>query len=420
VTAEARLGEGERGSAPSEVVGNSAIWGGSEAPHLPDAVLAVALAAVGLVDLWVDFDNSTHYGPDASAAVVVVIASLALAWRRRYPFQSLCVAAAVITVPELVGTLTFTLWGHFLPLLVAAYSVARRCGHRLAWAGAAIVGVTIAVVLIRVPASGGIGNIPFAVVPLAAVMVTGRVLRHRHSRTVELAAHARSLEVDRAADVAAALAEERSRIARELHDVVAHCVSVMVVQAGAAEALLAQSPEQARTPLEEVQKTGQQAISELTRMLGLLRGTPHAPSDLDARFEPQPGVAQIPDLVERVAAAGLDVDHATDGTSRPLPPGTDLTVYRVVQEALTNTLKHAGARARARVRLRYLPHTVEVEVTDTGNPVATSDHQGRIDRPGHGLIGMAERVSVFGGSFEAGRRPDGGFHVRVTLPAEET
>jgi len=420
VTAEARLGESEQNSATSEIVVSGEIWGGSEASRLPDAALAVALAAVGLLDLWVNVDNSTHYGPDVLTAGVVVIATLALAWRRRYPFPSLCVVAAAIAAPELVGTLTFTLWGHFLPLLVATYSAARWCGHRLAWAGAAIVGVAIAVVLTRVPATGGVGNIPFAAVPVAAVMVTGRVLRRRHSRAVELAAHARSLEVDRAADVAAALAEERSRIARELHDVVAHCVSVMVVQAGAAEALLASSPDQARKPLDEVQRTGQQAISELTRMLGLLRGTPHDPRDIDARFEPHPGVTQVPDLVERTAAAGLDVRLATDGTSRPLPPGTDLTVYRVVQESLTNTLKHAGPHASARVGLRYLPHTVEVEVTDTGNPHAEADHGDRIGRPGHGLIGMAERVSVFGGSFEAGRRPDGGFQVHVTLPAEET
>lgn len=420
MTAEAGLGESEQISATSEVRSNREIWGGSAASRLPDAVLAVALAVVGLFDLRVNVDNSTHYGPDVSAAGVVMVATLALAWRRRYPFQTLCVVAAVITVPELVGTLTFTLWGHFLPLLVAAYSVARWCGHRIAWAGAAIVGVTIAVVLIRVPATGGVGNIPFAAVPVAAVMVTGRVLRRRHSSAVELSAHARSLEVDRAADVAAALAEERSRIARELHDVVAHCVSVMVVQAGAAEALLTSSPDQARKPLDEVQRTGQQAISELTRMLGLLRSTSHDPRDIDARLEPQPGATQIPGLVERITAAGLEVHHATDGTCRPLPPGTDLTVYRVVQESLTNTLKHAGPRAKAQVRLRYLPDTVEVEVSDSGSPHARSDHRDRTARPGQGLIGMAERVSVFGGSFEAGRQPDGGFHVRVSLPAEAT
>jgi signal transduction histidine kinase len=172
--------------------------------------------------------------------------------------------------------------------------------------------------------------------------------------------------------------------------------------------------------LDEVQRTGQQAISELTRMLGLLRGASHDPRDSDARFEPQPDVSQIPDLVERISAAGLEVRFATDGTCRPLPPGTDLTVYRVVQESLTNTLKHAGPRARACVSLRYLPQTVEVEVTDTGSPHARDDRGSQTGHRGHGLIGMAERVSIFGGSFEAGRRPDGGFRVHVSLPAEAT
>jgi signal transduction histidine kinase len=398
---------------------------GMESPRLPDAVLAIALAVVGLTDLWINLDHSTHYGPDLSAAAVVLVATLALAWRRRYPFQTLCVVAGVIAVPELAGTLTFTLWGHFLPLVVAAYSVARWCGHRLAGAGAAIVSGVVAVVLLRVPATGGVDNIPFAVVPVAAVMVTGRVLRRREARTVALATRAHQLEATRDAEVTAAVAEERSRIARDLHDVVAHCVSVMIVQAGASEALLEHSPDRARIPLREVQKTGQQAIAELTRMLGVLRGPRHDVQALPSQLEPQPGVSEVPMLFERLASSGLDVRLSIFGDARPLPPGTDLTLYRVTQEALTNTLKHAGPGASARVKLQYLPHTVEIEVTDTGSPSRSSKDTALgstvpARRTGHGLIGMAERVSVFGGSFECGHQPDGGYRVHVTLPAEET
>ena len=380
-----------------------------EAPRLPDAVLAVGLAVAAQLDLRFNLDNSTHYGSDFATAVVVAIATLSLAWRRTWPFATLCVVAAAIAVPELFGTLTFTLWGHFVPLLVAAYTVARWCSGLRVVLGAVIVAATITVVLLGVPATGSAGNVAFAVVPATALMVTGRVLRQRHARTQALVDRARRLEAEREADVEAALTAERSRIARELHDVVAHCVSVMVVQAGVSEAMLDHSPENAREPLRAVQKTGQQAISELTRMLGLLRG---APSDAADRLAPQPGAAQLPELVEGVVDSGLKAQLAVTGDARPLPPGVDLTVFRIAQEAITNVLKHAGRGAEARIELRYLPRTVEIEVTDNGT--ATPGPAGR----GHGLIGMAERVSVFGGSIQAGARAAGGFRVLVALPVE--
>lgn len=378
---------------------------------LADIVLAVALAAAASLDLRYNLDNSTRYGSAFATAVVVAIATLGLTWRRRWPFATLCVVVGAIGGPELFGTLTFTIWGHFVPLLIAAYTAARWCDGRLAAVAAVLVGATIVVVLLRVPAARSAGNIPFAVVPAAALMITGRVLRHRAARAREIADRARHLEAHHEAEVAAALAAERIRLARELHDVVAHCVSVMVVQAGVSEALLEHSPERAREPLEAVQKTGQEAIAELARMLGLLRdGAPDSPDPL----APQPGTAQLPELVERLTASGLDVQLASLGDVRPLPPGVDLTVFRITQEALTNTLKHAGTGAKARVEVRYSPRTVEIEVTDTGTGSAAPRGQG------HGLIGMAERVSVFGGSLHAGARPEGGFRVLVELPVEAT
>lgn len=380
-----------------------------ETPRLPDVVLAVALAVAGQLDLRFNLDNSTHYGSSFAVAVVVAVATLGLAWRRRWPFATLCVVALAIAGPEIFGPLTFTLWGHFVPLIVAAYSAARWCTPRLAVIGAAIVAVTIAVVMLRVPAAGSAGNIPFALVPATASMIAGQVLQRRQVRARELTDRARRLESGHEAEVTAALVAERSRIARELHDVVAHCVSVMVVQAGVAEAMLDRSPEGAREPLQAVQKTGRDAIAELTRMLGLLRG---GAGDPPGALAPQPGVAQLPELMDRLTSSGLDAQLVCVGAVRPLPPGVDLTVFRVVQEALTNTLRHAGLGAQARVELRYLPAQVEVEVTDNGTtagPPAVG---------GHGLIGMAERVSVFGGSIEVGRRPQGGFRVSVALPSE--
>ena len=191
---------------------------------------------------------------------------------------------------------------------------------------------------------------------------------------------------------------------------VAHCVSVMVVQAGVSEALLDASPERAREPLRAVQETGRHAIAELTRTLGLLRG---GSADPEQPLAPQPGVDELPQLVERFTASGLHVELASVGDVRPLPPGVDLTVFRITQEALTNTLKHAGPGAGAHVELRYLPRAVEIEVTDDGT--ATTEPAAS----GHGLIGMRERVSVFGGSLEAGVRPDGGFRVFASLPVAE-
>ncbi|HET8603599.1 MAG TPA: histidine kinase [Marmoricola sp.] len=381
-----------------------------ETPRLPDAVAALALAVAAQADLRYNLDNSTHYGPDFATAVVVAVCTLALAWRRRWPFATLCLVAGAIAVPELFGPLTFTLWGHFVPLLVAAYTTARWCGGRLAMLGAVVVAVTIGVVLLRVPATGSAGNIPFAVVPAAGLMLAGRVLRRKHAHGLELAQRARRLEAEHEAEVAVALADERSRLARELHDVVAHCVSVMVVQAGVAEAMLDRSVDLAREPLHAVQDTGRQAITELTRMLGLLRG---ATTDPPGQLAPQPGLAQLPELVGRLTASGLQVSLSSTGDVRPLPPGVDLTAFRVVQEALTNTLKHAGPGTTAHIAIHHLPAALQVEVVDTGTTVPAPAGSG------HGLIGMAERVSVFGGSLHVGCRAEGGFRVCAVLPLEE-
>jgi signal transduction histidine kinase len=378
-----------------------------ESPPLPDIALAVALAVFAQLDLRFDLDNSTHYGSPWATAAMVAVATLALAWRRRFPFATLCAVAAAVGGPEPFTQLTITLWGHFVPMLVATYSVARWCERRLAVAGAAVAVATFVILMLRLPAIGTAGNIPFAFVPLAGVFVAGRVLRRRHLRHTALAARAEALEADREAQIAAALDEERNRIARELHDIVAHSVSVMVVQAGMSEDLLDRSPESAREPLRAVQETGRQAIADLGRMLGLLRDerTPGA-SDL----APQPGTAQLPALVEQMSALGLPARLTVVGEPCPLPPGVDLTAYRIAQEALTNTLKHGGGGATAHVELRYLAHALEIEVTDDG--CATVGASG----PGHGLIGMTERATIYRGTISAGLRAEGGFRVQATLP----
>jgi signal transduction histidine kinase len=372
---------------------------------LSDGLLALALTVFAQLNLRFSIDQSVHYGPGSAAAAATAVATAAIALRRRAPLLTVCTVAAAAAGPELVTLLTITLWGCFVPLLIALYSVARHARARVALAGAAVTALAMAIVMLRVPVIGTVANIPFTLVPFTGAFAAGRVLRKRHDRHTEVSARARELQSGRDETVRAAIAAERSRIARELHDIVAHCVSVMVVQAGAAEDLLDRSPELARPPLRAVQETGRQAVAELGRMLGLLRG-----QQAELALKPQPGTAQLSELAEHMSETGLPVVLQVEGTPRPLPPGIELTLYRVAQEALTNALKHAGP-ATARVVLRYGEHVVGLDVLDSGrSPGAPGT--------GHGLIGMRERVMLYGGSLAAGQCPEGGFAVRAALPAD--
>lgn len=200
------------------------------------------------------------------------------------------------------------------------------------------------------------------------------------------------------------MAQERARIARELHDVIAHSVSVMVVQAEAAQEVLKRDPQRAVQPLQAVQETGRQAMVEMSRLVGLLR------EDSDEMgLAPQPGLSDLETLANSVREAGLSVDLRTEGEPTQIPLGVDLSAYRVVQEALTNAIKHAGP-ARAQVTVRYCTDWLELEVLDDG-PGTGNGHVG-----GHGLVGMRERITVFGGRLDAGPRAEGGFGVLARLP----
>ena len=201
------------------------------------------------------------------------------------------------------------------------------------------------------------------------------------------------------------MADERARIARELHDVIAHSVTVMTVQAGAARMLLPGDPQRAVEPLLAVEETGHQALAEMRRLLGILREVDGQPV-----LAPQPGLKDLTRLAVAVREAGLPVEMAVEGTPRPLPAGIELAAYRILQEALTNTLKHAGA-ARAHVTVRYAPEAVFLEVCDDGRVPPADGH-------GHGLVGMRERATLYGGELDAGPLPGGGYAVRARLPIE--
>jgi signal transduction histidine kinase len=248
--------------------------------------------------------------------------------------------------------------------------------------------------------------------PTAAVAAAMRTWRRRAGDSAE---RLRLAQAEHEAQTRLAVEAERARIASELHDVVTHNVSVMVVQAGAARSVLASSPAEAREALLAVEASGRTAMGELRHLLGLLAPAGD-PGDEDAALVPQPGLDQTKALVDRVRAAGLRAELNIEGT-RDLPPGVDLAAYRVVQEALTNVLKHASG-AEALIRLVYGVCELVITVTDDGGP-AGYGHQGSAGSPGgRGLIGLRERVGLYGGDLDAGPRPGGGWRVRASFPLE--
>ncbi|MGV9265203.1 sensor histidine kinase [Kitasatospora sp. NPDC003701] len=248
--------------------------------------------------------------------------------------------------------------------------------------------------------------------PFILCWAWGRLTRVRRAYLVELEDRAARLERERDAQAKVAVAAERARIARELHDVVAHNVSVMIVQADGAAYVLDNSPQQAKEALSTIASTGRQALVEMRRLLGVLRT-----ADTAEEYVPQPGVEELPELLDQVRTAGLQVDFATSGDPRELPRGVELTVYRIVQEALTNVRKHGGPDVHARVAVDFGERELAVLIEDDGR--GSTDEQlasGGTDGQGHGLIGMRERVGMVSGSLDVGPRPGGGFRIRAVLP----
>ncbi|MFE2287736.1 sensor histidine kinase [Streptomyces sp. NPDC059443] len=266
-------------------------------------------------------------------------------------------------------------------------------------------------------ASGDVFFVFFMAIPFALAWVMGDSLRTRRAYYAQLVERNQRLENERAAQAKVAVAAERARIARELHDVVAHNVSVMVVQADGAAYVMDVAPDQAKEALQTISATGRLALAEMRRLLGVLRtGEPQESED----YVPQPDVEQIEVLVEQVRAAGLSVDFEVEGAPRKLPSGVELTAYRIVQEALTNTRKHGGPDAKASVRLVYFDDGLGLLVEDDGRGAAHELYEdGGADGAGHGLIGMRERIGMVGGTLDAGPRPGGGFRISALLPLKK-
>ncbi|MGW5659736.1 sensor histidine kinase [Streptomyces sp. NPDC003758] len=385
-------------------------------PTWVDSFWAVVLFGLSCVSLTNLNGAPDHHGSLPVGLAVSAVLCLVVALRRRMPEKMLIVAAgmglAQLVLDEQSMIADFA-------MLVIIYTVA-ALGARWASRVGLIAGLSAGTLAaIRWPEhhSGALGNIAiaaFQTVPFALAWVLGDSLRTRRAYFAQLEERAARLEKEREAQAKVAVAAERARIARELHDVVAHNVSVMVVQADGAAYVLDSAPDQAKKALETISTTGRQALAEMRRLLGVLRTGEHKE---EGEYVPQPDVEQIDELVEQCRSAGLPVDFKVEGTPRPLPSGVELTAYRIVQEALTNTRKHGGPGAGASVRLVYFDDGLGLLVEDDGKGAPHELYEeGGLDGHGHGLIGMRERVGMVGGTLDAGPRPGGGFRISALLP----
>ncbi len=365
-----------------------------------DVLIAAAVVAAGQFEVWL----TSGVLPRSVAAPAELVLGLLLVWRRRFPLATMALVA-VVSASETLGGVPMQ--SPAIPLLVnviAVYTLVTEEPLARALAGLAVGLAGFA--LGTLSQHNSPGNFVFGAIFAVGVWIVGRTVRMRTAEAGELEERAVTLEREREQQARRAAAEERARIARELHDVIAHSVSVMVVQAGAGEEVLRRDPERAAGVLRSIQETGRQALSEMSTLLGILRE--HGG---EFGLVPQPGIADLNSLLEQTRHAGLPVELTVEGERRPLPPGIELSLYRVVQEALTNTRKHAGS-AQATVRLRYSRADVAAEIADDG----ASSRNGY--GGGNGLIGMRERVAVYGGWLEAGPRLEGGYLVRARIPLD--
>ena len=364
-------------------------------PFASDALLALTIAALVLSDIFTSGGYLT--GSNWVYVPVAALMTVPLPWRRRAPLVVVVLVMGAFAAQSLILDPTPTPDLELVPALVAVYSVAAHGERWVSFVGGVLSLVAGLLWL-------GVDDFLLPIVMFGGAWFAGRLVQKRQLYAQAFAERARVLERERAANSRVAAAEERVRIAREMHDAVGHSVSVMVVQAGAERLALGDERPGTRAALLAIERTGSEALAEMSRLVGVLRKEGEG-----LALAPRPSLARVDALVQTVRDAGVPVDLRVEGEEQALPPGVDVSAYRVVQEALTNVVKHAGP-ARASVVVRYGDRAVEVEVTDDGSrPV-----NGKV--AGYGLAGMRERVELHGGTLEAGGRNEGGFTVKARLP----
>ncbi len=380
-------------------------------PWLIDSTIAFGLAGLSLLAVA---SGSPDAGQgDPLSITLLLLETLPLLVRRRWP------------IPVLIVTLTATalhaslvqgpVVNESLGALVALFTVAERYPRRVAIIAAIVVAaVFLAVIVGKAGTQVAVAGTIQTMLSVAIILALGDWARTRRQYGAAIEENARLQEAEREERSRRAVEDERERIARELHDIVTHHVSVIVIQAGAGLTALDRRPEGARTALQAIDRTSREALTDMRRMLGILGDAPGSPAPGDEARAPMPRLERLGQLIEEVRAAGLPVELSLDGDRRPLDAGVELSAYRIIQEALTNALKHARG-ARAQIRLAYEPGAIDIEVTDQGG--AGERDLGRSASGGRGLIGMRERVALYGGEFHAGPTPTG-FRVHARLPLD--
>ena len=379
----------------------SAVRGTRWTGPLADVLLAVVVAAFGVAEVWVPLTSRQGHGSGVATTAGVLLACAALTQRRRHPLATMAAVPLAVALCALAAPLYVLFYGQFVPLGIAVFSVARHGRGRAPAYGAGVTALALLTMDLTVPSMRDPNELAFHWIVMALVFGAGLGLTRFQRRAAAATQRAVEAEVGAAQEAMRAVVEERARIARELHDIVAHAVSSIVVQAGAAEEAVEDDPTFARAALGAIREAGSSALADMRRVVTVLR-------DDDAGLTPQPGLAQLPALVE--SADGLKVSLAVTGQRRALPAGLDLAAYRIVQEALTNVRRHAGA-TRCEIRLDYRDDALVLDVADDGH-----GPDGRPPSGGHGLVGMRERAALYGGSVTAGAAPAGGFEVHAVLP----
>jgi signal transduction histidine kinase len=368
-------------------------------PRVGDLALATAIAAVAMVEVWLPLPSVLGEGSRVVSSAVTLVACAALTQRRTRPLAAALVVLLVWPLTYEVSSVLVLFWGQFVPIVVALYSVARYGDDRQRVLGAIAGAGTLLYFDLRVPELGDPSEIVFHWMVSAVAFGLGFFVSSYERRALTAAERAARAEATSREEALRAVSEERARIARELHDIVAHSMSVMVVQAGAAEKAL-DDPEFVRKALGSIRTTGTSALAEMRRVVALIREDGET-----AGLHPQPDLA---DLEKLVAEMDVPTTLRVEGEEQPLSAGVALSTFRIVQEALTNVRRHAQAGSVA-VTLRYLPESLEIEVADDGVGAAVA-------AGGNGLIGMRERAQMYGGTVATQTAPGQGFLVHAVLP----